>query len=58
VAQKTNKRQVYCKEQIQIPKSRFLAMSSVLLSLHLKDKIVIKEDKSKEIMLKDNLLSV
>jgi hypothetical protein len=44
VAQKTNKRQVYCKEQIQTPKSRFLEMSSALQSLHLKGEIVIKEE--------------
>jgi hypothetical protein len=54
VALKTNKRQVYCKEQIQTPKSRFLAMSSALLSLHLKGKKVIKEEVSKVLLSKDN----
>ena len=58
MAQKTNKRQVYCKEQIQIPKSRLSALSSVLQLLPLKYKTALKEDLSEELILKDSLLSV
>ena len=53
-----NKRQVYCKERIQTPKSRLSALSLVLQLLHLKDKTAITEDMSKELILKDSLLSM